>query len=311
MLEHKGNFRSKQEHDVLIKELVGPGITLLSGAPKVGKTTLAAHLTQAVVLQEPILGHTPRVGNYEVVWIGFDADFNNELEEKFPRLVPHIFIQPGFSCLEREKWDELTKAIIDRQINFVVIDNLAALAGDLDLDKQHQMSQALAPIEKITLKLGIPVLLLAHASKMSRGRVAHSYLVEGKSRTLLRLSGESVSGKRTLEILGNRSPQRNMNIILKPDVCELVLGREEKKTERSSSRDRSSAKDEAKTIMELIPFAEMKNDSAMGRWLHANQRAATPEAGRSKVGRWKNMNFLKKAPGGQLTWNESVVGSDV
>jgi hypothetical protein len=311
VLEHKGNFRSEQAQGGLIPDFLGPGLTVLSGPPKVGKTTFAAHLVKSVVHQQSILGKIPKVGAYEVLWIGFDADFNNELAEKFPELLPNIYIQNGFSYLDREKWDELIKAIIARQINFVVIDNLAALAGDLDLDKQHQMSQALYQIEKITLGLGIPVLLLAHASKMSRGRAAHSYLLEGKARTLLRLSGESTNGKRTLEIVGNRSPQKSLNIILKPEVCELVPTREEKKTQAKTSRDRSLAWEEARAIVEKIPFAEMKNDSAMGRWLHVNQLAATPEAGRSKVNRWKKMDILKKAPGGRLTWSESLVGSGV
>lgn len=311
MLERKGKIKSKPAQDGLIAPLIGPGLTLLSGAPKVGKTTLAAHLIQSLVLQEPVLGFNPRVGVCEVVWIGYDAEFDDELEEKFPRLEPHIYLLNGFSCKDREKWSEFKHHLLDKQINLVVIDNLASLAGDLDLDKQQQMSQALDEIESITIGLGIPVLLIAHASKMSRGRAAHSYLIEGKARTLLRLSGESAAGKRTLEIVGNRAPQKTLNIILKPEVCEVVLTREEKKTEAKTARDRSLAWEEARAIVERIPFAEMRNDSAMGRWLHANQLVATPEAGRSKVNRWRKLGILNKAPSGRLTWSESLVGSEV
>lgn len=307
MLLRRGVTPSSSGKQWSLPGFVGPGITLLSGGPKSGKTTFAGHLVQALIEQKEFLGSTPDTKEFRIAWLGYDHDFDGELFEKFPGLKEKLFVAEG-EGFNSHRWSELICQLRLERINLLVIDHLASLASGLDLDKQEQTNQVFAPIDQMIDALGIPVLLIAHASKTSQGRAAHSYFLEAKPRQLIRITGESKKNFRAVKVQGNRMPPKELTVLLTPEKCELKVSPKSSTSEQGDKpSDRATSRDEAIAVSKVAHSDALASTSALGRFLHQQGLAESPEAGRTKANRWKKMGFLEKVGGGnQIRWAETL-----
>ena len=307
MLLRRGRKPSSSSKEWPLPGFIGHGITLLSGSPKSGKTTFVGHLVQALIEQREFLSSLPKKMEFRIAWIGYDHDFDEELFEKFPLFEEKLLVSEGWRY-DSKFWDELISEFRDSNINLVVIDHLSSLASGLDVDKQYQMDQALAPVERIVREFDIPVLLIAHASKGSQGRAAHSYYLEAKPRQLIRISGDSINNVRTIKVQGNRMPPQEFKILLTPEKCELKVSPKSSTSEQGEKpSDRTTSRDEAIAVSKVAHSDALASTSALGRFLHQQGLAESPEAGRTKANRWKKMGFLEKVGGGnQIRWAETL-----
>ena len=265
----------------LIPQLLCDSLTLLSGEPKSGKTALACHLVRSLITKEPILNVTPTQKKITVAWMGFDSRWQREIKERVPDLLDHIYFPSPKVYSETEEWDALANLMIERKINYLVVDHLYLFSDGADLDRQNQAQAVFAPLMKLIEKTGAGVLLLTQAGKGSGGRAAHSVTLECTSRWLLRLT--SSASRKTLTGLGNNAESRVFPIKLSPSEIELTVKAEKvKKLEPGTADGGLPAR--AKFILANAPVEARRSVTELGEWLVTqNQGLNTRGSGISAI----------------------------
>jgi len=278
----------------LIPGLVCGTRTLLSGQPKMGKTTLAAHLVSALVNHEEVLGSQPKPGEHKVVWMGFDSGWKEEFTSKFPRACHQTFFAEPITYRKSTQWEEFGQSALNLGASLVVIDHLYQLADGLDLNESHEMKKAIAPLEELQSTTGIPLLLLSHASKMGNGRAAHSVYLESSFRHLIRMNGNLGSHRREVTTVGNLDGTRKMKVRLLPESLTLLEPGSADREKRVRERTDVSV-EQAQVFLKTALFGDRKNWSRAGAWFHAMGYSASAEAGRTKVKKLASMGLLTGA----------------
>jgi len=101
------------------------------------------------------------------------------------------------------------------------------------------------------------------------------------------------------------APQE-FKILLTPEKCELTASSKATRNEFGEKMaERATSRNEAMAVSKVAPPSALESTSALGRFLHQQALAESPEAGRTKANRWKKMGFLEKVGGGnQIRWAE-------
>jgi hypothetical protein len=268
--------------------------TLLSGQPKMGKTTLAAHLVSALVNHEEVLGSQPKPGDHKVVWMGFDAGWKEEFTSKFPRACNQVYFAEPITYRKSSEWQEFAQSAVELGASLIVVDHLYQLAEGLDLNESHEMKRAVAPLEEMQNATGIPLLLLSHASKMGSGRAAHSVYLESSFRHLIRMNGNLSSSRREITTVGNLDGSRKIKVQLLPESLTSLDGVPSDKEERKRERT-SVAVEQAERFLRLAEFRFRENWTQAGAWFHSQGWSQSPDAGRIKARKLATMGLLAAA----------------
>ena len=270
----------------LIPGLICDSLTLLSGEPKSGKTSLAGHLIRSLILHQEILGLMPMEGDFKICWMGTDSKWQRELQDRIPDLMSKVYFKTLINFKDDEGWVNFIREISETGISLVVIDHLYGLGAGADLDRQIQTQEVLMPLQKLIDKSGAAVLLLAQAGKGSFGRAAHSVALEGFARCLIRLRGTSKN--RVLESIANNSETTTWKIRLSPKELE-YFGSDRKIKSELSDAD-GALPNRARFIIENASPDYLKSVKDAGRWLsEKDPEIGNPESGRAAV------NYLIKA----------------
>ena len=283
--------KNQKDDEWLIPGLVCDSLTLISGQPKSGKTSLAAHIVRSLTVKNPILGRTPSNKPLTIGWMGFDAKWDRDMSLRLPDLENHYYLIQGANYRKKEEWDELGPKLRDQfGINFLVIDHLYGFGAGANLDKQVEIQEALGILENLINNYGITVLLLTQAGRSGDGRAAHSVASEGFARWLVRIKG---TGKyRTLEMLGNNAPTETLKVVLNPSELSIV---EKTQKETSLKKSQGDEPDVARLILEKAPENVLKTAKALGGWLATQDIGIhTVESGRSKVNNLINKKLLAR-----------------
>jgi hypothetical protein len=263
----------------LIPQLLCDSLTLISGEPKSGKTSLAGHIVRSLVLKQEILGFKPTEKTITAAYMGFDFKWKREISERLDDLTDLIYLPDSATYKSTEEWDSLADQMIALGINFLVIDHLYNYANEADLDRQNQVQLVFGPIMKLIGKTGAAVLLLTQGARGAGGRAAHSVAIEGQARWLLRLS----AGKKnkTLTTMGNNAESRVFQIKLTPKILELIEGKSETKERKPAD---GGLPDRARYIMEKAPIEARESTTKLGIWLAAqNLGPNTPKSSRTAI----------------------------
>lgn len=160
------DIREGTEEDVpwLVKGLVAPGsVTLVSGLPKVGKTTLLHHLARSLRQGQPFLGLETRPSRVLVL--------TEERKTTLRQRLTDVEADGVWFLLRHEvdlAWPNLLDAVLskarDCQAEVVIIDTLAAWWPVKDENDAAQVRQALEPVERLAAE-GLAVVLVHHLRK--------------------------------------------------------------------------------------------------------------------------------------------------
>lgn len=124
--------------DWIIEGLICPYVTILSGQPKVRKSTLATHIALAVINQTDFIGRKVKAKSNKVAWIGFDGGWYKEIITRCNGKANNsILFQPGFTSLLESDWDEFGISLVKKNIGLLVVDNLYGF-GDLQLNDHNE-----------------------------------------------------------------------------------------------------------------------------------------------------------------------------
>ena len=278
----------------VIDGLVCPYITILSGQPKVRKSTLATHIAVAVINQTDFLGRQINTKSNKVAWIGFDGGWYGEIITRCDGKANNsILFQPGFTSLTEADWNTFGERLIQNQIGLLIVDNLYGY-GDLQLNDANESKKVFNCLNQIVNNFGIPVLLIAHSPKGGgSASAAHSNLIKASARVLLELKGEAKSGVRTLTVIGNELPGEKLSIKIGQYSTELVDGKAEnaKKAEREEVGVMLA---HARRFNEECPPYNRVSVTAAGKWLKENGLIGNEESGRGKINKMITAGLLRR-----------------
>lgn len=278
----------------VIDGLVCPYITILSGQPKVRKSTLATHIAVAVINQTEFLGRQINTKSNKVAWIGFDGGWYGEIITRCDGKANNsILFQPGFTSLTEADWNTFGDRLIQNQIGLLIVDNLYGY-GDLQLNDANESKKVFNCLNQIVNNFGIPVLLIAHSPKGGgSASAAHSNLIKASARVLLELKGEAKSGVRALTIIGNELPGEKLSIKIGQFSTELVEGKPEnaKKPEREEVGVMLA---HARRFNEECPPDNRLSVTAAGKWLDDAGLIGNAESGRGKINKMITAGLLRR-----------------
>jgi hypothetical protein len=294
-------------NDWPIEGLLCPYITILSGQPKVGKSTISLHMVISMITGEPFLGRAIHLARQKVAWMGFDSGWVNELRNNSRNKTDGaLLLQNPLTSLALDDWRQLGSNLTRAGIGYLVIDHLYGLGGHLNLNENQEASKIMNCLQVLVREYQIPILLLAQATKNQRGAgsMAHSNLFKGNARVLLELAGTRRDGKRSLTITGNEVPSETIQVYLGP--MNLDLAQKEIGSEKKQKRDFDGNIRKVDRIIAAAQPGDLDNSSTAGRLACRIGLSVNDEAGRKMVGRLISKGVMVEGPKGLIKGENCV-----
>ena len=282
----------------LVDGVISPHINILSGQPKVGKSTLATSIALSIINGEPVLGRDVRVTG-PVGWVGYDSGWDDELRARSgERARNQILMQKPFDLTREEDSHSFGHRLRENNCQLLVIDHLYGFANNhnFDINNQLDAAKAMRGVQIINSDYEVPVLLLAQAPKGHSGGVAHSNFIKGLARVLLEMTGVRKDGLRTLRVIGNELETKDFKLRLSNGTLD-SLGEAESDYKKRDREFTIMVERVRSALSQALP-EEVSNLSAMGRLFHRLGFTKNEGAGRQMVNRYIKFGVLEKGPGG-------------
>jgi len=153
----------------IVPGLIGEGLTLINGAPKIGKSWFVLNLAIAATAGGNFLGTLP-VEKTDTLYLALedtDRRLNNRLKKlKSPENCHSLKIttqwRDGYTGLEYYLKE-------NRNIGLVIIDTLARFTNIKDFNEYAQTTAAMTQLKHIADGLNIAIVLIHHAKKTGSG----------------------------------------------------------------------------------------------------------------------------------------------
>ena len=148
----------------IVPGLIGEGLTLINGAPKIGKSWLVLNLAIAAASGGAFLGELPatQTGTLYLALEDTERRLKNRLQKLKAPDTDHLKIttawRDGYMGLEN-----YLKA--HEEIGLVIIDTLARFANIEDMNDYTITTNAMARLKRIADDLNIAIILIHHAKK--------------------------------------------------------------------------------------------------------------------------------------------------
>ena len=284
-----------------IEGMLCPYISILSGQPKVGKTSFARLATKSLINGDSFLQRGINLQKPKVCWMGYDSGWVAELKKYTKEVRKELLrLQNPIKSLDPNDWRELGKELVDNGIGYFVADHLYGIAGELDLNSSQEASRVMNCFQILLDEYKIPSLLLAQATKNQRGggQMAHSNLFKGTARVLLELSGTSRNGYRTLTINGNEVASESLKIILTPDNIELRS--DSAKKEDGQIRNFAENLRKANALLASATPEDLKTQASAGKLFAALGYSENDDSGRKMAKRFEIKGLLELTPDGYV-----------
>ena len=281
-----GELLAEPPEDVpfIVDELiVKGGVSLLLGAPKVGKTTLELALAMAMAQQGAFLGRGCIGGG--VVLLAFEEK-RHQLRESFRQLGAQpddpILVytgQPTISeyeqpseWLERAAYGPASKRIGSAPV-LVIVDTLARLIRIRDGNDYHEVTDALSGIITLARDTGIHIMLVHHARKGGNGtngidfgeEALGSQALVGSVDTAISLRRDSTSGARMVYSVNRYGVDIPLSYLVR-DAETGAVGLGVSKSEASAQRHENDVLDFVAASLAPVTLRDISTaDSISGR----------------------------------------------
>jgi len=230
--------------------------------------------------------------------MGYDSGWADELRSKVgTRARNQILLQKPFDLTNQDDSRVFGRRIRELECQLLVIDHLYGFANmhNLDINNQRDAAIAMGGVQLLNSEFGIPILLIAQASKGHTGSVAHSNYIKGLARVLLEMTGASAMGKRSLKVIGNE---------IETSSIKLTLSREnlialEKSSSKAKERDRdfSTMMERALQALKNAETQDLSSISSFGQLFHRLGYSSSAGGGRKMVQRYIEMRLLSNRYG--------------
>jgi len=289
------------QNEWLIDGLICPTLTVLSGQAKSGKSTFAGHLISSLIQGTEILGKIPQTKGMKVCWMGTDGGWINEVHQRLHGKVNENLVLSMMLPVEIKTWEDFGERLVSMGVKLLVVDHLAGLSGEHQMDAQNEATKVLSCLKPIHEKHGIAVLLLAHSPRGANGgRVAHSYVTEATARVLLQLEGQT--SVKDLQVRGNEIESKKFVINLTQDSVTFT----EKVKKERKARDKT-VPDKVRKVLNLSKPEEFANQSSLARALVRLKLAKTQAGGRQQVITWIEKGLVAINSDGTISAGPNLV----
>ena len=212
--------------DWIVEGLLKPGLSVLAGAPKIGKSWMVLQLCMAVAKGEPFLGMNTRQSG--VLYITLE-DSEKRLQERVLRMTGEVpdKLNITLDCPGVGETLKKTLAVYCGDYpstRLVVIDTFQKIR-----EQENQMTYAgdyaeVSAVKQIADELKIAILLVHHTRKLSDSdcinEIAGTNGIAGSADSLMILKKEKrESSKAILSATGRDIEDRSMELNLNRDTC--------------------------------------------------------------------------------------------
>ena len=223
--ETLANYRFERQ-DYLVNTLLQPGLCILSGAPKVGKSWLVLHLCMQVAKGEPFLGLDVRQG--DVLYITME-DTARRIHRRINTITeessPHLYVTNSCARLGNLLFWQLQEFINEHpDTRLIVIDTYQLIRdGGKDTSYSNDYSET-REIKEFADCFGVCVLLVHHNRKMPDEDFANVISgttgIAGSCDTIMVLQKEKrKSREATLSCTGRDIEDRELKMELDRKTC--------------------------------------------------------------------------------------------
>ena len=154
----------------LINELIGPGLTLLAGPPKVGKSWLCLQLAKSVALGEDFLGKKAKKG--KVIYFALE-DSHRRIRERtinqnWSPTKNVDFLDTGqFSLMKKEDQtlsEKFYQAVRSSDYKLIIFDTFSR-SFEINQNKSEEVSRVINPLQEFAHEMDMSILLIDHHKK--------------------------------------------------------------------------------------------------------------------------------------------------
>ena len=214
------------DDDFLIEGLLSPGLTVVTGASKIGKSWLALQLVTALDQGGSFLGQL-KARKCNVLYLALE-DTPKRVQR---RLKKQDCIEFNNSRLETKRMTDLELRCLlkDRQYGAVIIDTLQKYKGISDLNDYSQTVNGLSTLKDIADGLGIALIVIHHNRKNADGDQDHLHSALGSTGinatadctlTLKRKRGDA---KATMLVSGRDIEDASYTLAWDKDCCSWTI----------------------------------------------------------------------------------------
>lgn len=160
-----------QPVDWIVNGLLPQGLTILAGAPKVGKSWMSLEWALRIAAGEPVLGFFEVTKKRNVLYFALE-DSESRLQERIKLIAGGGDIPSNAKIVyqwrtDKKGLDALRRAISQDRINFVIIDTFAAANAETR-DGYKADYRSVRPIQEIAVETGASIVLVHHTRKTDR-----------------------------------------------------------------------------------------------------------------------------------------------
>ena len=209
----------------IVEGFLKPGLTVLAGAPKIGKSWLVLQLCMKIAKGEPLWGIPVR--SAEALYIALE-DTPARLQKRVltitdtpsPRLCFATSCSPLGDELERELGDFIKRRPLTR---IIVIDTFQKIRGQAQMSYANDYSEV-GRLKRIADDLEVCILLVHHTRKMPDSdhfnEISGTNGIAGCADTVMVLTKEKRSSSNALlSVTGRDVEDRELNLKLDRDTC--------------------------------------------------------------------------------------------
>lgn len=256
--------------EFIIEDLLGKGLHILAGAPKVGKSWMVLWFCLQIAKGEPIWGMPVKQG--EVLYLALE-DHENRLQERIillgddaPASLHFSFSYPTLGNGLEEEIEKFLRAY--PQTVLVVIDTLQMIRSNIFEYGYAADYKDMAGLKEITKKYQIAILLVHHLRKDETGdvfqRISGTVGIQGAADSCFTLvEDKRGSGKALLSCIGRDIAYREISLKrTENQIWELMEDSIEEK-EKDLLPEKIAELMEGRFFFEAPPteFAELLRDS--------------------------------------------------
>jgi hypothetical protein len=158
----------------IVEGLIGEGLTMIVGAPKIGKSWFVLGLALAAAQEGSFLGHLPATAK-GVLYLALE-DTDRRLQSRLQKMGAMETNNFQIATQWKDGLIGLKNYLSShKNIDLVIIDTLARFANIEDMNAYAETTNALAGIKRIADDLKIAIVVIHHAGKGKNIKPAKGY----------------------------------------------------------------------------------------------------------------------------------------
>ena len=158
----------------VVDDLIPEGLTILAGAPKIGKSFFSWNLALAVSQAGIFLSEFKISKRQNVIYLALDNDPERQIQSRLKMIQPDVSLPENVQLCTNfpirmqdeglETWEE---TIVSMEADLVIVDTLnKVLKPEYQGSSYEQDYTKLGPVHNMVNRLGISMILVTHTRKM-------------------------------------------------------------------------------------------------------------------------------------------------